>query len=114
MKLDFNQAFEQALNRPENNSLRNRLQSFQFEISQKILGERISLGLSPNEVARRIGISEEEYRNYENGINVTATEYEYKSVLSKLVALSKDNTQKDLSNADIYRVNNRETIFMFR
>ena len=112
MKLNFNQAFEKALNKPENAEVKKRLESFQFLISQEILGERISLGLSPYEVAHRIGISEEEYRGYENGINISATEYEYRLILSKLENLANHEMQNiSCGSESLYSVKDVETTF---
>lgn len=112
MKLDFNQAFERALNKPENIKVKKHLASFQFKISQEILGKRISLGLSPKEVACSIGMSEQEFRDYENGTNLTATEHEYESVLAKLTDLQEVSEQRTLdSNKELYGVRNGETSF---
>ena len=101
MKLDFNQAFERALNKPENIKVKKRLASFQFKISQEILGKRISLGLSPKEVACSIGMSEQEL-----------TEHEYESLLAKLTDLQEVSEQRTLdSNKELYGVRNGETSF---
>ncbi len=84
MKLNFNQAFEQALNKPENIGVKKYMESYPFEISQKILAKRISLKLSPLEAAHKVGISIQDYRAFENAIKLQASEEEYYNVLNKL------------------------------
>ena len=61
-----------------------RLNSYQFKISQSILGERISQGLTPKEAAAKCHLSESEYRLFENGINMEATQDEYRNIYDRL------------------------------
>lgn len=112
MKLNFNQAFKAALNKPENANAKQRFESFQFVISQEILGDRIKLGLSPKEAATKLGISEEAYRGFENGINMAATEQEYESVHKKLVALREKPSQNVKHSAEsFYYIASSESTF---
>lgn len=112
MKLNFNQAFKAALNKPENANAKQRFESFQFVISQEILGDRIKLGLSPKEAATKLGMSEEAYRGFENGINMAATEQEYESVHKKLVALREKPSQNVKHSAEsFYYIASSESTF---
>ncbi|WP_367342275.1 hypothetical protein [Limosilactobacillus sp.] len=110
MKLNFNQAFEKALNKPDNSAIKERFESYQFKISQKILGKRISLGLSPKEAAAKVGISEDKYRSFENGVNTTATKDEYETILSELDDAANQNDVLFVSKT-FYGVKRRKTMF---
>lgn len=81
--MSFNKAFQQSLNKP-NAALKCRLNSYQFRISQEILGTRIHFMLTPKAAAKIVGLNEEQYRAYENGINLNATEEDYLKILNKL------------------------------
>lgn len=84
--MSFNKAFQQSLNKPENAAFKHRLNSYQFRISQEILGTRIHLKLTPKDAAKIVGLNEEQYRVYENGINLNATEEDYFKILNQLKA----------------------------
>lgn len=84
--MSFNKAFQQSLNKPENADLKRRLNSYQFRISQEILGTRIHFGLTPKAAAKIVGLNEKQYRTFENGINLDATEEDYLRILNKLTA----------------------------
>lgn len=84
--MSFNKAFQQSLNKPENAALKHRLNSYQFRISQEILGTRIHFMLTPKAAAKIVGLNEEQYRAYENGINLDATEKDYLRILNRLKA----------------------------
>lgn len=61
-----------------------RLNSYQFKISQSILGERIRQSLTPKEAAAKCHLSESKYRLFENGINMEATQDEYRDIYDRL------------------------------
>lgn len=61
-----------------------RLNSYQFKISQDILGERIRQSLTPKEAAAKCRLSESKYRLFENGINMEATQDEYRDIYDRL------------------------------
>lgn len=65
-----------------------RLNSYQFKVSQDILGERIKLSLTPKQVAERINMSEKEYRSYENGIK-GASKDKYLAILKQVRNIDK-------------------------
>lgn len=65
-----------------------RLNSYQFKVSQDILGERIKLSLTPKQVADRINMSEKEYRSYENGINGVSKD-RYLAILKQVQNIDK-------------------------
>lgn len=65
-----------------------RLNSYQFRVSQDILGGRIKLSLTPKQVAEQINMSEKEYRSYENGIN-SASKDKYLAILKQVQSIDK-------------------------
>lgn len=80
---EFEKAFWQSLNRPENRDVKQRLDSYEFKISQEILGARIWAGLQSREMAERVGMNEAIYRKYENGIAQESKE-RYEDVLGQV------------------------------
>lgn len=65
-------------------ALTNRLNSYQFKLSQDILGKRISLNLSRSETAKLTGLVENEYTRTEQGIDLKSSKEKYQSILAKL------------------------------
>lgn len=65
-----------------------RLNSYQFKLSQKIFGKRINLNLDRNEAAKLVGLSEERYTKFEQGIDLDSSKKEYEEVLHKLTHLN--------------------------
>lgn len=77
---------DDLISRLDNNSpLKQRLTSPRFQLSQEILGARIRLYLTPAQAAQRLRMSEEQYRGFENAINLTADIRQYEKVLDKLL-----------------------------
>lgn len=64
--------------------LHKRLNSYQFQISNQIFGKRISLNLTQKEVAKRLRLTLNQYKAYEDGINMSASKSEYMDVLNQL------------------------------
>ena len=71
------------------NTLADRLNSYQFKLSQDIFGKRISLNISRNEAAKLTGLTEDEYTKIEQGIDLKSSKGKYQSVLTKLINASK-------------------------
>lgn len=65
-------------------ALTKRLKSYQFKLSLDILGKRISLNLSRSEAAKLTGLTENEYIEIEQGIDLKSSKEKYQSVLAKL------------------------------
>lgn len=65
-----------------------RLNSYQFKVSQDILGGRTKLCLTPKQVADKLNMSEKEYRSYENGIN-GASKDKYLAILKQVQNIDK-------------------------
>lgn len=80
---EFENAFWRSLNRPENRDVKQRLESYEFKISQEILGARIQCGLSAREMAEQVVMDEAAYRGYENGI-VQESRAKYEKVLGRV------------------------------
>lgn len=66
-----------------------RLNSYQFQLSQKIFGKRISLNLNRDEAAKLTGLSLNTYAEIEQGIDLESSEEKYQQVLNKLSGFSK-------------------------
>lgn len=64
--------------------LHKRLNSYQFQISNQILGKRISLNLTQKQTAKRLHLTVKQYKAYEDGINMSASKSEYMDVLNQL------------------------------
>lgn len=64
--------------------LHKRLNSYQFQISNQILGKRISLNLTQKETAKRLHLTVKQYKEYEDGINMSASKSEYMDILCQL------------------------------
>lgn len=64
--------------------LRKRLNSYQFQISNQIFSKRISLNLTQKETAKRLHLTVKQYKEYEDGINMSASKSEYMDVLNQL------------------------------
>lgn len=75
--------------------LSKRLNSYQFQISNQILGKRISLNLTQKEVAKRLHLTVKQYKEYEDGINMSASKSEYMDLLNQLNSIqTKSSKQK--------------------
>lgn len=64
--------------------LRKRLNSYQFQISNQIFSKRISLNLTQKQTAKRLHLTVKQYKEYEDGINMSASKSEYLHVLHQL------------------------------
>lgn len=76
------------------NALADRLNSYQFKLSQDIFGKRISLNISRNEAAKLTGLTEDEYTKIEQGIDLKSSKEKYQSVLTKLINASKPHSSR--------------------
>lgn len=79
------------------------INSYQYRISLKILGQRIERRLSRNQAAKLAGLSLESYYEFENGINQEASRAEYLRVLEDLsqptwVIIKSDSVSLDLND----------------
>lgn len=83
MMSEFEKAFWRVLNHPENCDVKQRLDSYEFKISQEILGARIRAGLQVREMAEQVGMDKAIYRKYENGIAQESKE-RYEDVLKRV------------------------------
>lgn len=88
---------------PESREVYKHLTSYQFKISQEILGERISQCLTPQEAAAKCGMSEAKYRSFENAINMSASKKEYRHVYDKLARQKKQPTSVGLPAVKAYK-----------
>lgn len=61
-----------------------RLNSYQFKLSQKIFGKRISLNLDREEAAQLVGLSIKKYTEIEQGIDFKSSKEKYEKVLYNL------------------------------
>lgn len=84
MKSNLDELVTEILNKSDNKKLKERLNSYQFKLSQEILGQRVKQNLTQNEAAQKVGLSLEDYLNFERGLNATASEREYKDILNIL------------------------------
>lgn len=71
-----------------------RLNSYQFKLSQKIFGRRISLNLSREEAAELTGLSLTQYTRIEQGIDMSSSEEIYSQVLNDLSNLKRNKDIK--------------------
>lgn len=79
--------------------LRKRLNSYQFQISNQILGKRISLNLTQKETAKRLHLTLNQYKAYEDGINMSASKSEYLHILHQLNQIqAKSSKRKGISD----------------
>lgn len=69
---------------PESQEVYKHLTSYQFKISQEILGERIRQCLTPQEAATKCGMSEAKYCSFENAINMSASKTDYLRLLEEI------------------------------
>lgn len=60
------------------------INSYQFQLSLKILGTRIEQSLTKQQAAEKAGLKIKVYESFENGINWKATRGEYLKVLKHL------------------------------
>lgn len=65
-------------------AIEERLNSYQFRMSQQIFAKRISLNLTRKQAAKLAGLSVKQYTEFEQGINLAASENEYRKILNKL------------------------------
>lgn len=86
-ELDFTTELNRILDRAKNHEIKAHFAPYHFKISQYILRERVSLGLSVKETAQKLHMTEEDYRKFENGFKYDASENAYKVVLLKLKSL---------------------------
>lgn len=76
-----------------------RLNSYQFQISNQILGKRISLNLTQKQTAKRLHLTVKQYKEYEDGINMSASKSEYLHVLYQLSQIqTKSSKRKRISD----------------
>lgn len=76
-----------------------RLNSYQFQLSQKIFGKRISLNLNRDEAAKLTGLSLSTYTEVEQGIDLESSEKKYQQVLNKLSSFSRKRIKiKEIDN----------------
>lgn len=60
------------------------LNSFQFKFAQKILAQRLQLGLTRKQIAQKLNMSELDYIEIERGQNFQMSEREYEKTLQKV------------------------------
>lgn len=88
--VNFNTAWERAVqrlrqsNNPESRAAYKYLNSYQYRVSLKILGERISQKLTHRQAAAKCGIDVKKYDLFENGIDMSASKEEYQHVYESL------------------------------
>ena len=88
--INFNTAWERAVqrlrqsNNPESRAAYKYLNSYQYRVSLKILGERISQGLTHRQAAAKCGMDVKRYDLFENGIDMSASEEDYRRVCENL------------------------------
>lgn len=66
------------------NKLDNLFNSYQFNISQKILAARLKRNLTRKQAADKLGMNEADYTKIEHGQNFEITKSEYNKILNKL------------------------------
>ena len=87
---DFNIAWKRAVQRlrqsknPESQAAYKHLTSYQYRVSLKILGVRISQNLTHRQAAAKCGMSVKKYDLFENGIDMLASEEDYRRVYENL------------------------------
>lgn len=87
---DFNTAWKRAIQRlrqsedPESQAVYKHLTSYQYRVSLKILGERISQKLTRRQAAAKCGMDVKRYDLFENGIDMSASEKDYRRVYENL------------------------------
>ncbi|MCC4405624.1 hypothetical protein LMB75_05880 [Limosilactobacillus reuteri] len=84
MKSDLQALINDLLNDPQNIDLKNRVDSYQFKMSQKILAARVKQGISQQFAAKKAKVSYDDYLNYERGLNVSASKEEYTIILRRI------------------------------
>ena len=84
MKSDLQALINDLLNDPQNIDLKNRVDSYQFKMSQKILAARVKQGISQQFAAKKAKVSYDDYLNYERGLNVSASKEEYTIILRQI------------------------------
>lgn len=81
------------LNNSRDKKLIERLNSYQFKLSQEIFGKRISLNLDRDEAARLTGLSLKQYTAFEQGIDMTSSQDDYRRVLNRLTNLQSNDIE---------------------
>lgn len=89
MNFDLSDFMDELLSKPENIKVKQRLDSYQFRISQQILESRVRQQLSRAQVSRaqaaqKTGLSIVQYLEFEHGINFDASQEDYLRVLKHL------------------------------
>lgn len=74
---------------PDNKKMSDRLNSYQFQLSQEIFGKRVSLNLSRSEAAKLTDLSLDKYTRIEQGIDLESNKEKYQQVLNKLCGFLK-------------------------
>lgn len=85
--MTFEELKQQVINDHPNPILAKHLSSDQYKLSLDILGKRVKLGLTPKQIAEKLGISEEDYLSYENCTNGSSKEA-YLSILKSIQHIS--------------------------
>lgn len=63
------------------------LNSFQFKFAQKILAQRLKLGLTRKQIAQKLNMSELDYIEIERGQNFQMSKKEYEKALQKVSSI---------------------------
>lgn len=84
MKADFQDLTNYLLKDSQNINIQNRLNSYQFKMSQNIFAARLKQGISREMAAKKAQVSYEDYLNYERGLNLLASKEKYNLILQRI------------------------------
>lgn len=91
------------LSKDKDKKLIERLNSYQFKLSQEILGKRISLNLERDEAAKIAGLSLKQYTEFEQGIDLSGSQSAYQQVLDKLITYEVHNFKAKVKLSPLFK-----------